>query len=231
MGEQLAGIDVVIIASFLLAFKAVLVEGSEVAILSLATIKQIGKRNVMLGVVLGGLGSIITFLVVEQAFRLLSTVSDALINLIAGGVILYFSYRFLRGFVKYYFRGKSFRAKMEKWGEEVVEKDLKHSGGIRTPGGQIPFSVGNSLPVFSITMTEGFEASLVLAAAGTFNLEWTLVGALVSILLLIVVCAFSYQYLMRFPRWLLDLIAGIVLLSFGSYFFISGILIATGVIS
>jgi uncharacterized membrane protein len=80
-------------------------------------------------------------------------------------------------------------------------------------------------------MTEGFEASLVLAAAGTFNLEWTLVGALVSILLLIIVCAFSYQYLMRFPRWLLDLIAGTVLLSFGSYFFISGILIATGVIS
>ena len=218
-------------ASFLLAFKAVLVEGSEVAILSLATIKQIGNRNVMLGVVLGGLGSIITFLVVEQAFRLLSTISDALINLIAGGVILYFSYRFLRGFVKYYFKGKSFRAKMEKWSEEVVEKDRKHSGGIRTSGGQIPFSVGNSLPVFSITMTEGFEASLVLAAAGTFNLEWTLVGALVSILLLIIVCAFSYQYLMRFPRWLLDLIAGIVLLSFGSYFFISGILIATGVIS
>jgi uncharacterized membrane protein len=231
MGEQLAGIDVVIIGSFLLAFKAVLVEGSEVAILSLATIKQIGKRNVMLGVVLGGLGSIVTFLVVEQAFRLLSTVSDALINLIAGTVILYFSYRFLRGFVKYYFRGKSFRTKMEKWSEEVVEKDLKRSGGARTAGGQIPFSVGNSLPVFSITMTEGFEASLVLAAAGTFNLEWTLVGALVSILLLIIVCAFSYQYLMRFPRWLLDLIAGTVLLSFGSYFFISGILIATGVIS
>jgi len=231
MGEQLAGIDVVIIGSFLLAFKAVLVEGSEVAILSLATIKQIGKRNVMLGVVLGGLGSILTFLVVEQAFRLLSTLSDALINLIAGTVILYFSYRFLRGFVKYYFRGKSFRAKMEKWSEEVVEKDLKRGGGVKTAGGQVPFSVGNSLPVFSITMTEGFEASLVLAAAGTFNLEWTLVGALVSILLLIIVCAFSYQYLMRFPRWLLDLIAGIVLLSFGSYFFISGILIATGVIS
>jgi len=36
---------------------------------------------------------------------------------------------------------------------------------------------------------------------------------------------------MQVPRWLLDLIAGIVLLSFGSYFFISGILIATGVIS
>jgi uncharacterized membrane protein len=231
MGKYLAGIDVVIIASFLLAFKAVLVEGSEVAILSLATIKQIGKRNVLLGVVLGGLGSIVTFLVVEQAFLLLKTVSDALINLIPGAVILYFSYRFLRGFVKYYFRGKSFRAKMEKWSDEVVEKDLKRSGGVRTTEGQIPFSVGNSLPVFSITMTEGFEASLVLAAAGAFNLQWTLIGALVSILLLIVVSAFSYDYLMRVPRWLLDLIAGIVLLSFGSYFFISGILIAIGVIS
>src|SRR5947209_10021672 len=226
----MAGIDVVIIASFLLAFKAILIEGSEVAILSLATIKQIGKRNVFLGVALGGLGSTVTFLTVEQAFLALKTISDALINLIPGAVILYFSYRFLRGFVKYYFRGKSFRAKIEKWSDEVVEKDLKHSGGFRTPEGQIPFSVGNSLPVFSITMTEGFDASLVLAAAVAFSLEWTLVGALASIILLIVVCAFSYDYLMRVPRWLLDLIAGVVLLTFGSYFFISGILTALEVI-
>lgn len=208
-----------------------MIEGSEVAILSLATIRQIGKKNVILGVVLGGLGSIVTFAIVYQAFLVLKTVSDALLNLIPGVVILYFSYRFLRGFVKYYFRGKSFRAKMEKWSEEVVEKDLKHSGGAKTSEGQIPFSVSNSLPVFSITMTEGFEASLVLAAAGAFNIEFTLIGAVASILLLIVVCAFSYDYLMRVPRWLLDLIAGCVLLSFGSFFFISGILIAFGVIS
>jgi len=226
-----AGLDVVILASFLLAFKAILIEGSEVAILSLATIKQIGRRNVFLGVALGGLGSIFTFLIVEQAFLALKTISDALINLIPGIVILYFSYRFLRGFVKYYFRGKSFRAKMEKWSEEVVEKDRSHSGGVTTAEGQIPFSVRNSLPVFSITMTEGFEASLILAAAGAFNIEWTLIGALASLTLLLVVCAFSYDYLMRVPRWALDLIAGVVLLSFGSYFFISGVLIATGVIS
>src|SRR6267143_2222273 len=230
MGEQLAGLDVVIIASFLLAFKAILIEGSEVAILSLAVTKQIGRRNVLLGVALGGLGSIVTFLIVEQAFLTLKTVSDALINLIPGVVILYFSYRFLRGFVKYYFRGKSFRAKMEKWGDEVVEKDRKHSEGTPTEG-QIPFSIGNSLPVFSITMTEGFEASLILAAAGAFNIEWTLVGALVSLILLVVVCAFSYDCLMQVPRWLLDLITGVVLLSFGSYFFISGILIYFHIIS
>src|SRR5438309_694215 len=95
----MAGLDVVIIASFLLAFKAILIEGSEVAILSLATIKQIGRRNVFLGVALGGLGSVVTFLIVEQAFLALKTVSDALINLIPGVVILYFSYRFLRGIV------------------------------------------------------------------------------------------------------------------------------------
>lgn len=208
-----------------------MIEGSEVAILSLATIRQIGKKNVLLGVVLGGLGSIVTFAIVYQAFLVLKTVSDALLNLIPGVVILYFSYRFLRGFVKYYFRGKSFRAKMEKWSEEVVQKDLKHSGGTTRSEDQIPFSLSNSLPVFSITMTEGFEASLVLAAAGAFNIEFTLIGAIASILLLIVVCAFSYDYLMRVPRWLLDLIAGCVLLSFGSYFFVSGILIAFGVIS
>ena len=222
---------VAIISSFLLAFKAILIEGSEVAILSLATIHQIGKKNVLLGVALGGLGSIITFTIVYQAFVVLKTISDALLNLIPGVVILYFSYRFLRGFVKYYFHGKSFRAKMEKWSEDVVEKDLRHAGGVKTAEGQIPFSIGNSLPVFSITMTEGFEASLVLAAAGAFDITWTLVGALTSIILLVVVCAFSYDYLMRVPRWFLDLLAGSVLFSFGSYFFITGVLIALGVIS
>ncbi len=222
-------ITVVIVASFLLAFKAILIEGSEVAILSLATIRQIGKRNVLLGVLLGGLGSIVTFSIVYFAFFLLSGVSDFLINLITGTVILYFSYRFLRGFVKYYFKGKSFRAKMEKWSEEVVEKDLKHSGGVKTAEGQIPFSFSNSLPVFSITMTEGFEASLILAAAGTFNLTFTIIGALVSIALLLVVCYFSYDYLMRVPRSALDFVAGVVLLSFGSYFFITGVLLAFGI--
>jgi len=37
---------VIIIGSFLLAFKAILIEGSEVAILSLATIKQLGRNNI-----------------------------------------------------------------------------------------------------------------------------------------------------------------------------------------
>src|SRR5436309_1003519 len=98
MEEQLAGLDVVIIASFLLAFKAILIEGSEVAILSLATIKQIGRRNVFFGVALGGLGSVVTFLIVEQAFLALKTVSEALINLIPGVVLLSFgSYFFISG--------------------------------------------------------------------------------------------------------------------------------------
>ena len=109
---------------------------------------------------------------------------------------------------------------MEK---EVVEKDLNREGA--NPAlPVIPYSVPNSLPVLSITLTEGFEASLVLAAAGAFNLQWTLIGAAVSLLVLIIVSAISYDYLMRVPRWLLDIIAGIVLLTFGLIFFASGIL-------
>jgi uncharacterized membrane protein len=105
----------------------------------------------------------------------------------------------------------------------VIEKDLKREGlvGSAQP---IPFSIPNSLPVLTITLTEGFEASLVLAAAGAFNIQWTLVGAAVSLLVLIVVSAISYDYLMQVPRWLLDIIAGLVLLTFGLIFFASGIL-------
>ena len=156
---------VVIIGSFLLAFKAILVEGSEVAILSLATIKQLGRNNILFGVVMGGLGSIVTF----------------------------------------------------------VEKDLRREGADPRLS-VVPFSVPNSLPVLSITLTEGFEASLVLAAAGAYNFQWTLIGAGVSLLVLIIVSAISYDYLMRVPRWLLDIIAGLVLLSFGLIFFTSGVI-------
>jgi hypothetical protein len=65
---------VVIIGSFLLAFKAILIEGSEVAILSLATIKQLGRNNILFGVIAGGLGSILTFLIVWRIFLLLPAI-------------------------------------------------------------------------------------------------------------------------------------------------------------
>jgi len=213
-------LPVVIVGSFLIAFKAVLLEGSEVAILSVATVTQLGRKNVFAGVLIGSLVSVFTFLLVRQVFVLLP---DLLIDFVTGAVLLYFSSKFLRGFFRYYFGKKSFRDKMTKMENEVVAKDLKN-----VPAGQslgsMPFSLLNALPVLTITLTEGFEASLVLAAAGTFNLEWTVIGALVSIALLVSVSAISYQYLLRVPRWLLDLIAGVVLLSFGLFFLGSGVL-------
>ncbi len=212
---------VVIIASFLLAFKAILVEGSEVAILSVATVKQLGRNNVLMGVLAGGAASVLIFVGVRQIFLLFP---EAVINIATGVVILFFSYRFLRGFKRYYFGKKSFRAKMEKVEAEVVEKDMEHYGDQRPD--VVPFSFLNSLPVFTITLTEGFETSLVLAAAGTINLQWTLIGAAVSLILIISISAVSYEYLIRFPRWALDLLAGGVLLTFGTYFLANGILLA-----
>ena len=213
--------EIVIIGSFLLAFKAVLVEGSEVAILSVATVKQLGKNNVLTGVLAGAAASLAIFLGVRQFFLLFP---EAVIDIVTGCVILYFSYRFLRGFKRYYFGKRSFRAKMEKMESEVVERDLGRYGGERPA--VMPFSPLNALPVFTITLTEGFEASLVLSASGTYNFEWTLVGAGVSILLLIIISAISYEYLIRFPRWGLDLLAGLVLLVFGAFFLTSGVYLA-----
>lgn len=210
--------DVVIVASFLLAFKAVLVEGSEVAILSLATVKQLGKNNVLFGVLMGAAASGAIFFGVRQIFLLFP---EAYVDVLTGCVILYFSYRFLRGFRRYYFGKRSFRAKMEKMESEVVGRDLDRYGGQKPA--VVPFSPLNALPVLVITLTEGFEASLVLSASGAYNLEWTLVGAGVSIALLVVISAISYEYLIRFPRWGLDLLAGTVLLIFGGFFLGSGL--------
>ncbi|MDG6991261.1 MAG: hypothetical protein JRM99_07580, partial [Nitrososphaerota archaeon] len=117
---------------------------------------------------------------------------------------------------------RSFRAKMEKLESEVVQKELERYGGDKPA--VLPFSLLAALPVFTITLTEGFEASLVLGASGTYSLEWTIVGALTSIVILIVVSAISYDYLIRVPRWGLDLLAGCVLLTFGAYFVASGLI-------
>jgi uncharacterized membrane protein len=212
--------SVVIIASFLLAFKAVLLEGSEVAILAVATVKQLGKNNVLFGVLIGAAASVAIFFGIRQIFLLFP---EAYVDILTGGVILYFSYRFLRGFIRYYFGRRSFRAKMEKIESEVVGKDLDRYGAEKPT--VVPFSPLNALPVFVITLTEGFEASLVLSASGTYNLEWTLIGAGVSLLLLVLISAISYDYLIRIPRWGLDLLAGSVLLTFGSYFLASGLYI------
>jgi len=144
---------VVIIGSFLLAFKAILIEGSEVAILSLATIKQLGRNNILFGVIAGGLGSIITFLVVWRIFLLLPAI---IIDFATAIVLFYFSSRFLRGFIKYAIKHKSFREKMARMGREVIEKDLEREGAIDSTQ-QIRFSIPNSLPVLTITLTEGFD--------------------------------------------------------------------------
>src|SRR2546428_14176364 len=107
---------VVIIGSFLLAFKAILIEGSEVAMLSLATIKQLGRNNILFGVIAGGLGSILTFLVVWRVFLVL----PAIVIVFAAAIVLfYFSRRFLRGFIKYAVRHQSFIEKMARLVKET----------------------------------------------------------------------------------------------------------------
>jgi len=215
----------IVVASFLLAFKAVLVEGSEVAIIAVATVSRLGKKNVLLGVLLGAFGSLALLLAVREVFILLP---DILIDFGTAIILLYFSRKFWKGFLKYYRSRGLFAAKLKKIEDEVIQKGLEHSKGTQT-GGVIPFSFANSTPVFFITLTEGFEASLVLAAAGAFNLEWTAIGGLLSLAILVVVSIVAYDNLVRVPHWLLDLIAGIVLLSFGSFFALSGVLVALGV--
>src|SRR5437899_8022891 len=178
----------------------------EVSINSLPTIKHLCRNDILFGVIAGGLGSIITFLVVWRIFLLLPAI---IIDFATAIVLFYFSSRFLLGFIKYAIKHKSFREKMARMGREVIEKDLEREGAIDSTQ-QIRFSIPNSLPVLTITLTEGFEASLVLAAARAFNIQWAWVGAAVSLVVPRARSSVAYDYLMRVPRWLLDLIAGVV---------------------
>ena len=102
--------SVQIVASFLLAFKSVLIEGTEITILSLATINLIGKRNVLLGLFTGLAGTVLSYLIVSRIFLFVSgqksifgltNFGEIVIDLIAGVITLFFSWRFLKEFFKY----------------------------------------------------------------------------------------------------------------------------------
>ena len=223
-----------ILASFLLSFKSVLIEGTEVTILSLATIDLIGKRNVFLGITLGSIGALISYVILSQAFHLIAGQNKILgaangglilIDLVAGSITLFFSWRFLKEFVKYYRTRSSFEEAMAEETAEVVAQGKKVRASRPEavkgqPQESIPFSLRMSLPVLTITLSEGFEASLVIAAASTFNPTFAIVGAVTSILLLLVIAAVAYRYLTRVPKWALEGLAGAILLAFGSYFII-----------
>jgi uncharacterized membrane protein len=64
--------SVQIIASFLLAFKSVLIEGAEITILSLATVNLIGKRNAILGLMTGLIGTFLSYLIISRVFLFVS---------------------------------------------------------------------------------------------------------------------------------------------------------------
>lgn len=199
-----------IILSFLASFKAILIEGSEVTIIALTTVKKLGKKNVLAGVILGIIVIVLLYLVLERIFLLFP--SDY-VSIVAGIILLYFAYRFGRGFYSYYFKGKNFELKMKNESEEVIKKSVNER-----------FNRVNIIPMFLATLVEGTEATLIIAASGAFSPIFAIYGALTGILVLIAFAAVSYKYLMKLPRWALDLIAFTVLTIFGVIFIVSGIL-------
>lgn len=135
------------------------------------------------------------------------------VSIVAGIILLYFAYRFGRGFYRYYFKGGNFELKMKKEEEEIVAKSLNAG-----------FNRVNIIPMFFATLVEGTEATLIIAASGAFSPQYAIFGAITGILVLVAFAAVSYRYLMKLPRWALDLIAFTVLTVFGIIFIVSGIL-------
>jgi uncharacterized membrane protein len=172
-----------IIASFLLAFKSVLIEGTEITILSLATLKLIGGKNVALGLTCGLVGTVLIYSIVSRIFLIvtgqhslfgLSDGGVVVIDLVAGAITLFFSWRFLKEFVKDRRTRSSFGEAMKDEEEELISREEKvliqeHLSSERRSGPRVPTSFRLSLPVLGITLSEGFEASLVVSAATAYS--------------------------------------------------------------
>lgn len=199
-----------LVLSFLASFKAILIEGSEVTIIALTTVKKLGKKNVLAGVISGIVVVILLYLILENIFSLFP--SDY-VSIVAGIILLYFAYRFGRGFYRYYFKGRNFELKMKKEEQEIIEKSINAK-----------FNRVNIIPMFLATLVEGTEATLIITASGAFSPLFAIYGALTGIIVLLAFAAVSYKYLMKLPRWALDLIAFVVLTTFGIIFLVSGIL-------
>jgi uncharacterized membrane protein len=199
-----------IILSFIASFKAILIEGSEVTIIALTTFQKVGKKNVIAGVSLGVLVTAALFVFLSKIFSLFP---QDYVSILAGVILLYFSYRFGRGFYRYYFKGGNFEKKMEKEEKEIIEKSISD----QLKGVSIT-------PIFLATLVEGTEATLIIAASGVYSPTYAIFGALLGIAILLIIAIVSYKYLIKMPRWTLDLIAFGVLLIFGIIFITSGIL-------
>ncbi|PMP75047.1 MAG: hypothetical protein C0180_02550 [Aciduliprofundum sp.] len=199
-----------LVLSFLASFKAILIEGSEVTIIALTTVKKLGKKNVLAGLISGIIVVLMLYLILENIFLLFP--SDY-VSIVAGIILLYFAYRFGRGFYRYYFKGGNFGLKMKREEEEIVAKSLGAG-----------FNRVNIIPMFLATLVEGTEATLIIAASGAFSPAYAIYGAVAGIAVLVAFAAVSYRYLMKLQRWALDLIAFIVLTTFGIIFLVSGIL-------
>ncbi len=57
-----------IILSFIASFKAILIEGSEVTIIALTTYQKLGRKNVLVGVILGVIVILILYLILQDIF-------------------------------------------------------------------------------------------------------------------------------------------------------------------
>jgi len=199
-----------IILSFLASFKAILIEGSEVTIIALTTFQKLGKKNVLMGVFLGVIVILILYLILQNIFLMFP---QDYVSIAAGIILLYFSYRFGRGFYRYRFKGRKFELKMKKESEEIIEKSVKNE-----------YNRVNITPMFLATLVEGTEATLIIAASGAFSPTYAIFGAITGIAVLIAFALASYRYLMKLPRWVLDLIAFVVLFTFGTIFIVTGLL-------
>lgn len=199
-----------LVLSFIASFKAILIEGSEVTIIALTTVKKLGSKNVLVGLISGIIVIILLYLILENIFSLFPS---NYVSIVAGIILLYFAYRFGRGFYRYYFKGGNFELKMKKEEEEIIEKSLGAG-----------FNRVNIIPMFLATLVEGTEATLIIAASGAFSPEFAIYGAVTGVAVLLAFAAVSYRYLMKLPRWALDLIAFVVLTIFGTIFLVSGIL-------
>lgn len=234
--------SVQIIASFLLAFKAVLLEGAEIALLSLGIISVVGKKNVLLGLAIGLIGTLAIYLIISQVFLFvigqksllgIENGGQIIVNIVAGAIILFFSFKFLRAFVKYFRTKSSLGESIRAEEDELISDERKilaseHNivgNGNSNSSKVVHASLKLAFPVTAITLSEGFEASLVLSAASAYNAIYTIIGAVTSIIIVLAASAIAYKHLTKVPKWLLEGLAGSVLLIFGLYFIVSAALL------
>lgn len=212
-------------ASMVAAFTASLVEAVEAFTIVLAVGTVSGWRSALLG----SLAGIIVLFVIAAIFGpAIALVPIHMLQIVIGTLLLLFGVRWLRksilrsaGVIALHDEDMAFARETQAMrGSPGVHSPLRSSAGTHSP-----FNPLAAIAAFKAVLLEGIEVIVIVIGIGAASntMSYASIGALAACVLVAVVGALIHKPLSRIPENTLKLVVGLLVCSFGLFWFGEGI--------